>query len=183
MTAGSQKQDLFFSNLIFLLIIEEFHKMYPDHTHFPVSPSPPSTLAISPKRGKRWRKRGRGRGRRRGKNTLSPVRDVHTHAGPSSNLQWPATKRKLSPSLPSPCLIHNRWYCNISRIQITNAVIYMIVGAENYLSPCPELQFILSVAGEAGCIGTTSEVWHLAQKLGNSPEMRVRWKTFEVPGF
>lgn len=30
MTAGSQKQDLFiFSNLIFLLIIEKFHKMYP----------------------------------------------------------------------------------------------------------------------------------------------------------
>lgn len=39
--------ECFFFNIIFLLVILEFHITYPNHTHFPILPCLPSTLMNS----------------------------------------------------------------------------------------------------------------------------------------
>lgn len=83
-----------FFNLVFLLVIWEFHIMYPDHTHFQVLPGldlSPCELphALSKIEGKK-------------KHKTQAQFMLSVAIGAWSNSQRPASQRKLNPSPPTP---------------------------------------------------------------------------------
>lgn len=81
---------LFSSNVMFLLMIWEFHILYPHHTHFPILPGPPQHPCNLPPKKRRTKEK---------KYTKSKLCCLYTH---QNWVQLPLASplEKLSPSSP-----------------------------------------------------------------------------------